>query len=183
MSNKNVPIEYNNKIVVSTRQIAVEHGLEVKVVNQKFRRNKKYFTENVDYWEFTKKSAPCEFKHLFYNNNEIISFLTEDVRKKMYFYFSKPKKQSRYIYLIRQNNYYKIGVSINPKDRYKKYLTENPLPIELIYFEKCKNAKSVESSFIKKNKDFNIHHEWFLFENHKKEQIINILKGVINENN
>jgi hypothetical protein len=47
-------IEWNGERVVSTKDIAKLHGLDVKVINRKYRRNKKYFMKEVDYYEVTK---------------------------------------------------------------------------------------------------------------------------------
>jgi hypothetical protein len=43
-------IEYKGNRVITTRVMAEHHNLDVKVLNQKFRRNKKHFIENVDYF-------------------------------------------------------------------------------------------------------------------------------------
>lgn len=69
------PIEYKSKIVVTTKQIAEEHDLEVKVVNQKFRRNKKHFDIDKDYNEVTKDMVTnCD--HLFYHESDKLIFFT-----------------------------------------------------------------------------------------------------------
>ena len=43
MSNEKRIIEYNGEIVITTQDVAKEHGLELRIINQKFRRNKSYF--------------------------------------------------------------------------------------------------------------------------------------------
>lgn len=54
MSNE---IIYKDQPVITTKTIADEHGLEVKVLNQKFRRNKKYFAIEIDYFEVSVEEA------------------------------------------------------------------------------------------------------------------------------
>lgn len=48
-------IEYNGHKVITTKVMAEHHGLDVKVMNQKFRRNKKYFELDIDYFIITKE--------------------------------------------------------------------------------------------------------------------------------
>jgi murein L,D-transpeptidase YafK len=44
-------IEWQDQRVVMTKDIAKLHGIEVKHINEKYRRNKKYFKEGYDYFE------------------------------------------------------------------------------------------------------------------------------------
>lgn len=48
-------VEYKGQKVLTTRVMAEHHNLDVRVMNQKFRRNRKHFVEGVDYYVVTKK--------------------------------------------------------------------------------------------------------------------------------
>lgn len=50
-------IEYKGIKVLTTAEIAEHHGLKVKVLNQKFRRSKKHFIENEDYFVIQKSDV------------------------------------------------------------------------------------------------------------------------------
>lgn len=50
-------IEYKGYKVITTKVMAEHHGLDVKVMNQKFKRNRKYFNEGKDYFAITTMEA------------------------------------------------------------------------------------------------------------------------------
>ena len=73
------PIEYNSIPVITTKQIAEEHGLEVRVINQKFRRNKSRFELNIDYYVVTKDMITnCDhLLNLFYHDSDELFLFTQ----------------------------------------------------------------------------------------------------------
>jgi len=81
---------------------------------------------------------------------------------------------NKYIYILKCNNFYKIGIASNVKERIRQLQTGNPYPIEV------KNVFEVEEKWIGKfeqrlhnfAKDMNIQGEWF-------ELSDNYLNGVI----
>lgn len=77
------PVEivmYKGIKVLTTRTMAMHHGLDTKVLNQKFRRNKKHFVEGVDYFALTKEMVTdCDhvILSLFYHESGELFLFTE----------------------------------------------------------------------------------------------------------
>lgn len=117
------PIEYNSKIVVTTQQIAKEHNLEVKVVNQKFRRNKKYFVEEIDY------------------------YIVESYKLRSHGVTTSKMDRSGIVYLFTDSGYLKFVKTINDEKAWNIY---NHL-IET-YF-KIKRLNNAEKHFLSKTKE------------------------------
>ena len=78
-------VEWESERVIITKDIAALHGLDVRVINQKYRRNKKYFVKGEDYFEVRKEDltnhksvTSQEIKaSLFRNPAEYILLITE----------------------------------------------------------------------------------------------------------
>jgi hypothetical protein len=79
-------VEWQGQRVVMTKDIAKMHEIDVYVINQKYRRNKKYFKEGYDYFEvkvndFKSALTDCDDRikdELFYKNTqEYILLITE----------------------------------------------------------------------------------------------------------
>lgn len=85
-------IEWQGQVVITTKDIAYFHGLEVRVINQKFRRNQKHFTINHDYFIATKNDfdntleSQRVIQDLFVANNQLEVYL---FTKRGYFKFVK----------------------------------------------------------------------------------------------
>jgi len=71
------------------------------------------------------------------------------------------KRTPDYIYVIKYNNTYKIGMSSNVEGRFKKLVTSSPVPLTLVYSQYVGDAKQVEKSLHIKYKECNSHGEWF----------------------
>jgi hypothetical protein len=72
----------------------------------------------------------------------------------------KPK-QKGYIYLIKSQNLYKIGRAKNIDSRIKKYITENPYEIEVIFKVFVDDYFSEEEKLLKMFESRWIRGEWF----------------------
>jgi len=70
------------------------------------------------------------------------------------------KEKLGYIYVYRDSDLYKIGKTLNIKDRNKKYTTENPRAI-MIHSYMIKNYDREERRLHEKFKDKRIRWEWF----------------------
>ena len=107
MSN-NTPLIYNDVIVVTTKQVAKEHDLAVKVVNQKFRRNRKYFVEKKDFYEVTKDMVTnCDhLLKMFYHDSDVLFFFTSSGYLKFVKTINDVKAWSIYNILI--ESYFKV---------------------------------------------------------------------------
>lgn len=65
-------IEYKGQRVITTAEMAEHHGLEVRILNQKFRRNRKHFIEGSDFYIVEKSwitNCDHDIKMLFTQNN------------------------------------------------------------------------------------------------------------------
>ena len=71
------------------------------------------------------------------------------------------KQVSGWIYIYKQGEYYKIGKSKDEDCRVKKYITENPEPVELIFKHKVPDYTKTEKDLHKLFKLKNHHSEWF----------------------
>jgi len=76
----------------------------------------------------------------------------------------KKRNEIGYIYINKCDNKYKIGKTKDIKKRIKTYITENPNNVECVYYSEFKNYHSIENDFIKHFKEYNLHHEWFMFD-------------------
>lgn len=68
----------------------------------------------------------------------------------------------KFIYLIKSNNFYKIGVAKNLTDRLNNYKTHNPHELILIDFKISENYKMFERKISWKYRNKTHRGEWFL---------------------
>jgi len=90
--------------------------------------------------------------------------------------FFKKEKKDGYVYLLKQEGYFKIGITTNKSRRLKKYVTENPMPFECVFMQKLRDYRNVETKFIRHFKKNNLHHEWFEFSENELEKAMEFLK-------
>ena len=72
-------IEYKGTRVISAKVVAEFHHLDVNRINEKFKRNRKYFNEGRDYFAITKDMvADCDnvLQGLFYHNSATVYLFT-----------------------------------------------------------------------------------------------------------
>lgn len=74
---------------------------------------------------------------------------------------NKRKAQNGYIYLIKNQNAYKIGRAKKVQERFNKYITENPHSISLILSYKVADYIKVEANLLKRFEHKKIRGEWF----------------------
>jgi len=86
-------------------------------------------------------------------------------------------KESGYIYILKNKEFYKIGRSKNPKNRIKSYVTENPDEIEIILCEYVDDYKKAEEELHILFKDKKHRGEWFKLNN----EDIELIKNYINK--
>lgn len=70
---------------------------------------------------------------------------------------------SKYIYLLKCNNYYKIGITDNYNDRRRRYVTENPYVLDDVYVGRVYGATKIEGLIKSCFRHKNIRGEWFEF--------------------
>lgn len=68
---------------------------------------------------------------------------------------------TKHVYLIKSGEYHKIGIAKNVKSRMLSLDTSNPMPIELIDSQKCKQARKVERYLHDKYSEQRVKREWF----------------------
>ena len=99
---------------------------------------------------------------------------------------TKPEKRNSrkntagYVYIYQQNDYYKIGRSKDRDCRKKKYVTENPEPVQLVYRQKTDNYKEAEKALHEAFSDKRHNREWFKLEEsdiERAEEIISKYKA------
>jgi hypothetical protein len=119
------PVEYNSQIVVTTQQIASEHSMQVKVVNQKFRRNKKHFVINQDYFELSKDMVTnCDhLSKMFYHESDILFLFTDSGYLKFVKTINDEKAWNIYNHLI--ESYFKIKRLNNAEKHFLAKTKEN----------------------------------------------------------
>jgi len=80
-------------------------------------------------------------------------------------------KQKGYVYVVKSQNNYKIGRAKNLDSRIKKYITENPHEIEVVFSKFVDDYVEEERKLLKMFESFWIRGEWF---NLNEEDIIKI---------
>lgn len=78
------------------------------------------------------------------------------------------------IYFIQSNDYVKVGYTSNLKNRYKKYVTENPEPIKLI--GKCNGGFDTEKKIHKQMHEWHYRGEWFYLTEASRIRLYEIIK-------
>tara|TARA_R110000796_G_scaffold218540_2_gene334467 strand:+ start:242 stop:691 length:450 start_codon:yes stop_codon:yes gene_type:complete len=86
-------------------------------------------------------------------------------------------KDVSFIYLIKTNDLFKIGITSNIKNRFKQYQSHSGYISELIYTSKLKNANYLEKKLIHKYDKYRTKGDWFFLD---KENVINIIKDITN---
>lgn len=78
----------------------------------------------------------------------------------------KDVTRNGWIYLYKQGKYYKIGRSLSEDCRIKKYIIENPLPVELVFKKEVQDYVYTEKFLHDKFKEKRISNkqEWFLLD-------------------
>lgn len=138
--------------------INIEHYKKAYNALEKFLKNKKLL------------------KQIEYNNTKAREKYKQEEEQKFRIGKSQKEEHSEgYIYVIKSNEYYKIGRTLNPKQRIKKYITENPEKVKVILCKKVKDYIKTERSlhWIFGHKNYN--REWFNLD--KKD--IKILKDYV----
>ena len=96
-------IEWNGERVVSTKDIAELHGLDVSIINRKYRRNKRYFMEGIDYFEVRRDQLTSANNGTSHTNGRSQEAIAEML-------FRNP---AEYILLITESGYLNFVKTIN----------------------------------------------------------------------
>jgi hypothetical protein len=86
--------------------------------------------------------------------------------------------QKEYLYLLECEQYYKIGISNNPKIRFTSIRTANPFevkPVMCIFTYDRKKTKQLESMLHSRFKRMQHRNEWFT----KSFEIVNLIKSKV----
>jgi hypothetical protein len=87
---------------------------------------------------------------------------------------NKKKYPNGYIYFIRcvDTNFYKLGVSKNPKRRICDIDSYLPFDLEILSLHYFENIYDIEKELSEKIKQFNIRREWYFLEINKAKEIM-----------
>ncbi len=77
----------------------------------------------------------------------------------------------KYVYIMKSNEYYKIGVSSNPQKRLKELQTGNPVEIEIVNSWKVRFAMELEKKLHDLFDRERVRLEWFKLDNEDLENI------------
>lgn len=91
---------------------------------------------------------------------------------------SEPKKG--YVYLVKLDKHYKIGISKKPSDRLKEF-TLLPYELEEIIVKEVDNYNNVEEQLHEKYNDFRVRGEWFELSLEQVEEIKQYLTDLSNQ--
>lgn len=80
------------------------------------------------------------------------------------------------IYIIKCEQYYKIGISYDAYKRLKSLETSNPFPLTLLYHLEVKDASKLEAQIHSRFKKKNVKGEWFELNNLELKFIIKWIK-------
>ena len=86
------------------------------------------------------------------------------------------------IYIVKNGDNYKIGISDNPNNRLRQLKSGNPYHIELIYSQECKNARAVEKHLHRIFKQKRISREWFSLTENELSEAISIIGSMFGKN-
>lgn len=87
---------------------------------------------------------------------------------------SANKNITAYVYLlrVRDTNYFKIGVSTNPKVRFQNIDSSMPFELDLLSIHLLKDAYKVEIGLNKKYKEYKAKKEWYSMPIDKAKEIM-----------
>lgn len=168
--NKNF-IYFNN---IKNNEKILEHPLNIELGGYlKFNSNDFLFYELIDY-EKNKKPSEKLINHI----NKMIDDICSDPK---YLDYAKDIKKitiyktTGFLYLLKISGKYKIGITVNPKNRFSVYSADNPDIMEIIFCEKVREYKKLETEIKKIFKDKNHKGEWFNFNDNDVKKIKEII--------
>jgi len=118
-------IEWKNQLVITTAEIAKYHELDVRIINQKFRRNKENFILDKDYFIVTRDISESHrvIQDLFVVNNQTA------------------------VYLFTESGYLRFVKTINDEKAWKAY---NVLIESYFLVKRLNNSEKI---FLEKSKE------------------------------
>lgn len=88
------------------------------------------------------------------------------------------EKNSRYVYVVKSGDYYKIGVASSVPSRVAVLQVGNPIKIEVVAYKDYKeNAVAMEKQLHKKYEKNLVHGEWFCLGSKEIEDVVQIIEG------
>lgn len=88
-----------------------------------------------------------------------------------------------YLYIVRCNNYYKIGISLLPEQRINLIKTDNYQPVETIAIYKSKDIKGLEEGLheVLAEEGFHERGEWFKLNHKHIGVLLELIEDVVKE--
>lgn len=82
---------------------------------------------------------------------------------------------SGYLYVIKCNEYFKIGIAANPRKRLQELQIANPYELELVKMINSDDPRFTESSLHGKYCEFRIRGEWFKLPEQAVTELVNMV--------
>ena len=164
-------LEQETKLNRRTVQRAIKSLIEKKELVRLRIRNGALFTKSQYYFLYDKKAA----QQIFHKDNNIFkthfkTYFAPNIENK------KKKTKQGFIYIIECQGKFKIGRAKNIESRFKRYITENPYEVNLLFSYKVDDYINIETKIHNKFKNQNIHGEWFNLSDDDKGWIKNYVK-------
>lgn len=118
-------------------------------------------------------------------NREILEYVSKikqlpiQKRNRHYIIENNEDKSNRdgYVYLVKLDKHYKIGIAQDPKSRLKEF-TLLPYELEYITTAYVNNYAQVEKDLHEKYKSYRVRGEWFELNNQQVKEIVDLLKTI-----
>lgn len=94
--------------------------------------------------------------------------------------FKKETEKGLYLYLLRCNEFYKIGIASNMNSRLNSLQCGNPYNIEIITAKRIKDAREIEQALHEKLFEFKHKREWFLLDDIDGEFVVDLKEFIEN---
>ena len=82
-----------------------------------------------------------------------------------------------FLYIIKSNGFYKIGITSNLKNRFRSYSSHTGYTSELRFSKIINNANDLEKELINKYSDFCTQGDWFSFTDSKLLEVISYISN------
>jgi hypothetical protein len=82
-----------------------------------------------------------------------------------------------FLYIIKSNGFYKIGITSNIKSRFKSYSSHTAYTSELCFSKVIKNANDLEKELVNKYIDYTTQGDWFDFTDSLLLEVISFISN------
>lgn len=87
----------------------------------------------------------------------------------------KVREARGWVYILKSEGLYKIGRTLNPKQRIKSYRTQNPYGTEVVIMERVEEYLRTEAAMLRMFEGKKVKGEWFRLTRHDIEELKKIM--------